>query len=370
MVVRNEARRLPFCLEYHRSLGIDRFFIVDNGSSDGTRDFLLSQPDCHVFSAEGSFAAANYGMVWINALVADHGIGAWCLFIDADELFTYPHAEKISLPAFCRYLDRRQSEGVFSLLLDMYNRGSLADAKYDAGTSFFATSPHFDAHYAFRRKPTLSRSDNPLMDTEAIGGPRLRKFYPELRDAGSWQLTLRRAVRRLRRHPLGEALGLQKLKLGAGLAPDLTKIPLIKGRTGLSWTSNHRCTPLRLSEVTGALLHFKFFADFHHRARIEAKRAQHWDGGAEYARYASLFEAEPEVSLYFDGSATYTSTEQLIELGLIKTSADLTALSGCRPDRHRESHLRAAATCACAQAFPTSDQPGAAGSLSVDQGPA
>ncbi len=73
MVVRNEARRLPYCLEYHRVLGVERFFIVDNGSDDGTREFLLDQPDCHVFHAGGSFAAANYGMDWINVLVDSTG---------------------------------------------------------------------------------------------------------------------------------------------------------------------------------------------------------------------------------------------------------------------------------------------------------
>ena len=100
----NEAQRLPYCLEYHRVLGIDRAFIVDNGSDDGTREFLLDQPDCHVFHASGSFAEANYGMAWINALVALHGVGSWCLFVDVDELFTYPHSEKVTLPAFCRFL--------------------------------------------------------------------------------------------------------------------------------------------------------------------------------------------------------------------------------------------------------------------------
>ena len=31
---RNEARRLPEFLEYHRRLGVERFFFVDNGSTD------------------------------------------------------------------------------------------------------------------------------------------------------------------------------------------------------------------------------------------------------------------------------------------------------------------------------------------------
>jgi glycosyltransferase involved in cell wall biosynthesis len=343
MVVRNESQRLPYCIDYHRTLGIDRFFVVDNGSDDETREFLLSQPDCHVFHADGSFAAANYGMTWINRLVELYGIGAWCLFIDADELFTYPHSEKVSLPAFCRFLDRRKSEGVFSLLLDMYGANSVADAVYERGMPFLATAPHFDRHYEFRQKFSLSRNGDPLVATEAVGGPRLRTFYPEFRDAPPWKQAVWRAIRRARRHPLGAAVGLRKLP-AYGIAPDLTKIPLIKARSGLSWVSNHRCTELRLSEITGALLHFKFFSDFHDRARIEAARAQHWDGGAEYVRYASLVETDPKASLFFAGSGTYRSTQQLVDLGLMRSSTELNSLAGCRTNIRRERRLRDYAT--------------------------
>ena len=340
MVVRNEARRLPYCLEYHRVLGIERFFIVDNGSDDGTREFLLDQPDCHVFHAGGSFAAANYGMDWINLLVGLYGFGSWCLFVDADELFTYPHSEKVTLPAFCRFLDRRQSEGVFSLLLDMYSACPIADAVYEPGTPFLATSPYFDRDYEFRQKLGFSRHDDSLFDTEVIGGPRLRMFYPEFRDAPPWKRTAWRAMRKLRRHPIGAAAGLQHINYGFGIAPDLTKIPLIKARAGLSWTSNHRCTPMRLSGITGALLHFKFFADFHRRARTEAARGQHWDGGAEYLRYAALVDGNPDVSLVYAGSETFRSTQQLVDLGLIESCVELDWLAGGRANIRRERRLR------------------------------
>ena len=49
MCIRNEILRLPWILEYHRRIGIDRFFIVDNGSTDGSLDFLLAQDDVHCF---------------------------------------------------------------------------------------------------------------------------------------------------------------------------------------------------------------------------------------------------------------------------------------------------------------------------------
>src|SRR5262252_6665055 len=47
--VRNEVLRLPQTLGYYRKLGVARFFVVDNGSTDGSKEFLLAQPDCYVF---------------------------------------------------------------------------------------------------------------------------------------------------------------------------------------------------------------------------------------------------------------------------------------------------------------------------------
>jgi hypothetical protein len=110
------------------------------------------------------------------------------------------------------------------------------------------------------------------------------------------------------------------------------------------------------------LLHFKFFSDFHHRARTEAARAQHWDGGAEYVRYASLVEADPNVSLLFAGSETYRSTQQLVDLGLMRSSTELSSLAGCRADIRRERSLRDYAT-------PVSSRH-AEGPVSKNQGPA
>ncbi len=132
MVVRNEATRLPHVFAHHRGLGIDRFFVVDNGSTDGSRDWLLAQPDCHVFATEDSFREAGCGMAWINALLAFLTVGSWCLFIDADELLVYPFCETLRLSRFCAFLDATGSEGVETLMLDMYSRGPVHRAHYAA----------------------------------------------------------------------------------------------------------------------------------------------------------------------------------------------------------------------------------------------
>jgi hypothetical protein len=221
----------------------------------------------------------------------------------------------------------------------MYGEGPIANAVYEAGTPFLSAAPHFDRDYQFRQKASFTRHES-LLDTEVIGGPRLRMFYPEFRDAPPWKRTAWRAMRKLRQPPVGAAAGVQTINYGFSIAPDLTKIPLIKARPGLSWTSNHRCTPLRLSDIRGALLHFKFFADFHHRARSEAARGQHWDGGAEYVRYAALVDKDPGVSLFFTGSETFRSTQQLVDLNLIKSCVELDWLAGGRANMQRERCLR------------------------------
>ena len=48
--LRNEAVRLPWLFDFYRRQGVDRFFVVDNGSDDGSRDWLLAQPDTHCSS--------------------------------------------------------------------------------------------------------------------------------------------------------------------------------------------------------------------------------------------------------------------------------------------------------------------------------
>jgi hypothetical protein len=349
MVVRDEALRLPYVLDYHRALGVDRFYVVDNGSTDGTLELVLDQPDCHVFRTDDAFGAANFGMDWVNALVEEYGTGSWCLFIDADELLVYPHSETVRLPEFCAFLDQVGAEGVWAMMLDMYNHGPTREARYEAGRPFLATCPHFDPDYVIR--PSVGHTRG-----EIVGGPRLRVFYPELAAAGPLRTVFRRGLRSLRMHRVGKLLGLARTRIGAGLPPDLRKVPLIKARSGLRWTSNHSTTPLAVAPVTAVLLHFKFFADFHERVVREAARGEHWDSAAEYARYADLIASHPDATLFTSRSETFRSSAQLVDLGLMRSVPELDELA-CRRspplgDRNAISDVAAVTEHRCADFKP------------------
>ena len=61
---RNERVRLPFFLRYYRDLGVDHFLIVDNGSDDGSREYLAAQPDVSLWHTQAGYKAAHFGVDW------------------------------------------------------------------------------------------------------------------------------------------------------------------------------------------------------------------------------------------------------------------------------------------------------------------
>src|SRR5262249_7206253 len=160
---RNEEARLPYFLDYHRRLGVNRFLIVDNDSSDRTLDVILKERDVEVYSTKQSYAQGNFGLAWINALLAALGREGWVLILDADELLIYPDSETVDLQAFTAELDRGGYELVQAVMLDMYGRGSICDTDYSSGTSFLAACPYFDSD----SYPVFDRFGLPL-----VGGAR------------------------------------------------------------------------------------------------------------------------------------------------------------------------------------------------------
>lgn len=138
--VRNELTRLPFLFEYYRNLGIDRFFVVDDHSSDGTTAWLLSQSDCHVFSPSNSFSEARAGVDWQNFMLNTYSHNGWALIIDADELLVYPGSEKLGLKEFCHYLDNEKSNILPAYLLDLYP-SNLSDGHCIPGKAFYESCP-------------------------------------------------------------------------------------------------------------------------------------------------------------------------------------------------------------------------------------
>ena len=76
--LRNERVRLPYFLSYYRELGVEHFLMVDNGSTDDSREYLLEQGDVSLWHTEASYRKARFGADWLGWLQMRYGHGRWC----------------------------------------------------------------------------------------------------------------------------------------------------------------------------------------------------------------------------------------------------------------------------------------------------
>jgi hypothetical protein len=174
LVVRNEAIRLPQTLDHHRRLGVRRFFAIDNGSTDGTLDYLLAQPDTHVFGTDASYGDARLGVDWLESLLDEFGKDRWCLLVDADEHLVYPDCERLDLTRFCEALEAKGLNCLATLFIDLYADGAIAATGLRPGQTLLQACPYFDVA-GYRHLPAR---DLPL--PRVYGGVRARLFWPEI----------------------------------------------------------------------------------------------------------------------------------------------------------------------------------------------
>ncbi|MBV8201222.1 MAG: glycosyltransferase family 2 protein [Acidobacteria bacterium] len=283
--MRNELQRLPFFFQYYSRRGVSRFFVVDNDSTDGTAELLLSTPDVHVFHTAGRYSQSLYGLTWIRSLLDSYGQGRWCIVVDADELLVYPGWEQLSLPELCAYLDSERSSAFASLLLDMYSDKPIRDTRYRAGSDPLTACPYFDPDTILRvgRWPQVVGG----RDMHA-GGMRKRVF---------------------------------------GLDVNLDKVCLIKYRSSMQLhIGMHALGGAAVSEARGAVLHFKYMLAFGDRAQVEAMRREHWQEGLEYRRYAEVVSHDPELTAFTGASALFQKSDDLSGYGIMRSTAGLDRL--------------------------------------------
>jgi hypothetical protein len=273
-----------------------------------------------VFVTHDSYSEAGYGLQWQQALLNQYGVNHWCLTVDADEWFIYPGYEDKPLTDLVAYLVRSDAQGMFAFLLDMYGRATLTEGEIATQRSLLDSCPYFDGEYVWRQRPRIPVVQGPRFPEYNItGGPRWRVLFPLAHRHYHlmwwvWHLS-----------------SYLKVPLPASLksVPTLTKIPFVRWLPGTRYQHPHATTPIRLSRVTGVLLHFKFLADFHDRVATEVVRKEHWQAASEYVRYqAKLKKGNPWSAFYYSGSVAYESSDQLVRLGLMREDRKWAQLRG------------------------------------------
>jgi glycosyltransferase involved in cell wall biosynthesis len=283
--VRNEIARLPHFLQHYRKLGVGHFLFVDNGSDDGTAEYLADQPDVSVWTTSHSYRLSRFGMDWLGWLQWQYGHGHWCLTVDADELLVYPAHETRGLNELTAWLDGQGIASFGAMMLDLYPKGPLENATYEPADDPTKTLRWFDpANY---RNQVHRYYGNLWIQ----GGVRERVFFSQDPDR----------------------------------APTLNKTPLVRWSRRYAYVSStHQILPTRLhdvfdlvgdSKVSGALLHTKFLPIVGAKSKEELVRQQHFQNSLLYSGYHQRLTENPD--LWYEGSCRYEGTDQLVELGLM-----------------------------------------------------
>jgi len=282
---RNERIRLPYFLRYYRDLGVNHFLFVDNGSDDGSREYLAEQKDCSVWTTMASYRRARFGVDWLNWLQMRYGHGHWTLVVDPDEFFVYPFCDTRPLGALTDWLDTMSIRSFPAMLLDMYPKGPLDAQPYREGQNPMEIACWFDSgNYMISRNPTYG-------NLWIQGGPRARTMFA------------------------GDALH----------APTLNKIPLVKWHRSYCYVSStHMLLPRGLNQTyeewggekaSGCLLHAKFLSTLPAKVEEELLRGEHYAGSREYRAYAEGMSESPD--LWCKWSEKYINWRQLEILGLM-----------------------------------------------------
>lgn len=281
-IFRNESLRLPHFIEYYKQMGVDRFFLVDNNSTDDSKEVISKVENTHIFNTTDTYVNHWY---WMEHLLETYGKNHWCVVVDIDELFSFPQAENLSIRDLVNYLEMEETSAIRTFLLDMYPQYQIDLTDYKGGNPLNYI-PFFDSSYNQSFFRFLDRQNFKDFTTIIFTGGMRERVFSKINPPHI-----------------------------------LSKIPLFKNIDGSYLVQGmHAINGAKMSDIQGVVFHTKFLSDFIDEVKEEVKRGEHYGGAFYYKHFENEISKNPEIGFFHEGSTKYVDSRQLIGLGLMKTS--------------------------------------------------
>ena len=294
-IVKDEIFLLAAFLSHHRSIGVDCFVILVDGSQDGTLEFLDSQRDVHVVTSSlkygdqvnasplarlGLQKMDRVGPLLKRVITSQLFDGSWGLYLDVDEfLFLPPNVR--SLRDLIHGIDCR-GRAVVASVIEFFPK-SIASMQTPAVP---LTLDELLANYGYFQK-------DPVYENPRRGRPR--------------KIGL----------PKSTQLAQQLLGASTNLPGIVYKTPLIRhSRASFRWgshKSSYKPIPGRMLTIG----HFKFTADSWRKNKDAVASKSHHHEARSYSVMTKTLEASAKQGgeLIDELSVAFTSPNQFIEHG-------------------------------------------------------
>lgn len=170
-VLRDEILLLEYFIEYYVKIGVTHFIFIDNGSVDGSFEYLSSIEHINymLFQSFDSYKENQFGTTWVNNVLLTYCKNCWCLVVDVDELLVVENGDLNYLRS---NMINDGANVLTTMLLDMYPKDRKSK-KYVKGSNFLSHSNYYDKwNNVYYKKLNHNNSHK----FEIYGGVRQRVF--------------------------------------------------------------------------------------------------------------------------------------------------------------------------------------------------
>jgi hypothetical protein len=312
-IVKNEMFYMPSFLDHHRRLGVQQFLILDDRSSDGTREYLAEQPDCVVVESDLTFGdpvevrgpegprRTRAGIAFKSWLPQRFLRDRYALYLDADEYLVLPRGLS-SVGQVFELLDRHDVAAVCAPMVDFY---PATVTQMDVPQVLPTAAAMLGAHALFDAVPLLGwtpKQSEPVRLDENASTRLFRKHGiktvpARMERAPAW-------LNRLLPYPYPET--------------NTLKTPIVRWRDGVRYLNSHWASVAPSRKIMVGLAHLKFTYDLSRRTAYALESRVYVRGSRKYQWYELLLDSMRRRDPSFLGprSRRYESPDDFADVGL------------------------------------------------------
>ena len=312
-IVKDEMYYLRSFLDHHRKLGVDQFIILDDQSSDGTREFLVAQHDCLVLGSPFKFGERvpepwsgreqRAGIVFKTMIPQQFLGNRYALYLDADEYLVLPPGVG-SVGALFEILARNDVQSVAANLIDFFP-GSVAEM--DVPRSLPTSEEMLGAHPYFDAVQLLSWHADETEPRENLENASTRLFREH-------------KVKAVPGRMAGAPRWFNRLMPYKYPTTTVLKTPIVRWSPGVAYVNSHYANVPPARNVLLGLAHCKFTYDLSRRTNYALASKAYVRGSRKYQWYEELLDSMRRGKGSFLGPKTrrYQGPADLADAGLIQ----------------------------------------------------